>query len=81
MITSVHDSLFCAGFSARRLETEVSHMKRFVTIFLTLALLAGLLAIPAGAANTALDTAAKKGGGVRSLRAAPSGRGRRLGGN
>ena len=35
-------------------------MKRFVTIFLTLALLAGLLAIPAGAANTALDTAAKK---------------------
>ena len=35
-------------------------MKRFVTIFLTLALLAGLLAIPAGAANTALNTAAKK---------------------
>ena len=35
-------------------------MKRFVTIFLTLALLAGLLAIPAGATNTALDTAAKK---------------------
>ena len=29
-------------------------MKRFVTIFLTLALLAGLLAIPAGAADTAL---------------------------
>ena len=35
-------------------------MKRFVTIFLTLALLAGLLAIPAGAADTALNTAAKK---------------------
>lgn len=35
-------------------------MKRFVTIFLTLALLAGLLAIPAGAADTALDTAAKR---------------------
>ena len=35
-------------------------MKRFLTIFLTLALLAGLLAIPAGAADTALNTAAKK---------------------
>ena len=35
-------------------------MKRFLTIFLTLALLAGLLAVPAGAADTALNTAAKK---------------------
>ena len=35
-------------------------MKRFVTIFLTLALLAGLLAIPAGAADTALTLRQKK---------------------
>ena len=35
-------------------------MKRFLTIFLTLALLAGLLAVPAGAADSALNTAAKK---------------------
>ena len=35
-------------------------MKRVLTIFLTLALLVGLFAIPAGAANTTLDLAAKK---------------------
>ena len=35
-------------------------MKRFLTIFLTLALLAGLLAVPAGASDSALDTAYQK---------------------
>ena len=35
-------------------------MKRFLTIFLTLALLLGLFALPAGASSAALDTAAKK---------------------
>ena len=34
-------------------------MKRFLSVFLTLALLAGLLAVPALAADTALDTAYK----------------------
>ena len=35
-------------------------MKRLLTIFLTLALLFGLFALPAGASSAALDTAAKK---------------------
>ena len=35
-------------------------MKRFLTIFLTLALLLGLFALPAGASSATLDTAAKK---------------------
>ena len=35
-------------------------MKRFLTIFLTLALLFGLFALPAGASSATLDTAAKK---------------------
>lgn len=35
-------------------------MKRFLTIFLTLALLFGLFALPAGASSATLDTAAKR---------------------
>lgn len=52
--------MFLRPMLGRVFENGGTMMKRFLTIFLTLALLLGLFALPAGASSAALDTAAKK---------------------
>ena len=60
MMLSHRSSMFLRPMLGRVFENGGTMMKRFLTIFLTLALLFGLFALPAGASSAALDTAAKK---------------------
>lgn len=60
MMLSHRSSMFLRPMLGRVFENGGTMMKRFLTIFLTLALLLGLFALPAGASSAALDTAAKK---------------------
>ena len=60
MMLSHRSSMFLRPMLGRVFENGGTMMKRFLTIFLTLALLFGLFALPAGASSATLDTAAKK---------------------
>lgn len=60
MMLSHRSSMFLRPMLGRVFENGGTMMKRFLTIFLTLALLLGLFALPAGASSATLDTAAKK---------------------
>ena len=60
MMLSHRSSMFLRPMLGRVFENGGTMMKRFLTIFLTLVLLLGLFALPAGASSATLDTAAKK---------------------